>query len=82
MKIRVYFNFPIKTGRARGEPGFAKDRWIRAGGPGKGGLIAVRAKLPVSLIIVNAEYMEPVTKNQPEFQKDRPEKVKKALGNF
>jgi len=64
------------------EPGFAKDRWVSGGGPEKGGLIAVKARIFGTLIIANAEYMELVMKNQPKYFKDREGKVKKALENF
>jgi hypothetical protein len=64
------------------EPGFAKDRWICAGGPEKGGLIAVKARIFGTLIIASAEYMDLVIKNQPKYFKDREAKVKKALDDF
>ncbi|MFA6293114.1 MAG: hypothetical protein WC637_15120 [Victivallales bacterium] len=64
------------------EPGLAKDRWVCGGGPEKGGLIAVNARIFGTLIIVNAEYMELVLKNQPKYFKERETKVKKALDSF
>ena len=64
------------------EPGFAKDRWVCGGGPEKGGLIAVKARIFGTLIVVNAEYMELVMKNQPKYFKDREAKVKKSLESF
>ena len=64
------------------EPGLARDRWVCGGGPEKGGLIAVKARILGTLLISSAEYMELVMKNQPRFFKERSEKVEKALNNF
>jgi hypothetical protein len=64
------------------EPGFAKDRWVSGGGPEKGGLIAVKARIMGALIVASAEYMDLVLKNQPKYFKDREEKVKKSLESF
>ena len=64
------------------EPGSAKDRWVCGGGPEKGGLIAVKARIFGTLIVVNAEYMDLVMKNQPKYFKDREAKVKKSLESF
>jgi hypothetical protein len=64
------------------EPGFAKDRWVCNGGPEKGGLIAVKARIFGTFLIASAEYMDLVIKNQPKFFNERGEKVKKALESF
>ena len=64
------------------EPGFARDRWVSGGGPEKGGLIAVKARIMGALIIASAEYMDLVLKNQPKYFKDREAKVKKSLESF